>query len=79
MVPTPLPDIARRLPSEAAKRQLGIDPSQVVLLTLARSVKYPPAPWHPGFVEVVGPAIRESPQATLLAVGPDPTDGPWAS
>lgn len=79
VVPTPLPDIARRLPSEAAKRQLGIDASQVVLLTLARGVKYPPAPWHPGFVEVVGPAIRESPQATLLAVGPDPTDGPWAS
>jgi hypothetical protein len=79
VVPTPLPDMARRVPREAAKRQLGIDASQVVLLTLARGVKYAPAPWHPGFVEVVGAAIRESPRATLLAVGPDPTDGPWAA
>ena len=43
VVPTPLPDMARRLPREAAKRQLGVDPSQVVLLTLARGVKYAPA------------------------------------
>jgi hypothetical protein len=78
-VPTPLPGVGRQIDRAAAKRRLGIDPAQLVLLTLARAVKYPSAPWHPGFVEVVGPAIREHPHATLLAVGPDPADEAWAS
>lgn len=79
VVPTPLPGVGRKLDRQAAKRRLGIDPGQLVLLTLARGVKYPPAHWHPGFVEVVGPAIREHPGATLLAVGPDPADEAWAN
>ena len=48
VAPTPLPDIARRLPSEAAKRQLGIDPSQVVLLTLAAQREVSARPMAPG-------------------------------
>jgi Glycosyl transferases group 1 len=79
VVPTPLPGVGRQLDRVAAKRRLGIDPAQLVLLTLARAVKYPSAPWHPGFVEVVGPAIRDRPRATLLAVGPDPADETWAN
>lgn len=79
VVPTPLPGVERGLEREAAKRRLGIDPEQVVLVTLARGVKYAPAPWHAGFVEVVAPALRELPGATLVAVGPDPTDAAWAA
>lgn len=79
VVPTPLPGVARGLDREAAKHRLGIDPAQVVLVTLARGVKYAPAPWHPGFVEVIAPALRDLPQATLLAVGADPTDAAWSA
>lgn len=79
VVPTPLPSVARGLDREAAKRRLGIDPAQVVLVTLARGVKYAPAPWHPGFVDIVGPALRDLPQATLLAVGADPNDAAWSA
>jgi hypothetical protein len=78
VAPTPLPQVGRRLDRVAAKQVLGIDPGQVLLLTLARGLKYAPAPWHPGFVEVVGDVIRQCPRATLLAVGPDPTEEPWA-
>jgi glycosyltransferase involved in cell wall biosynthesis len=78
-VPTPLPGVARGLDRAAAKRRLGIDPDQVVLVTLARGVKYARSHWHPGFVDVVGPALRELPGATLLAVGADPADPAWAA
>jgi glycosyltransferase involved in cell wall biosynthesis len=70
--------VGRSVPREEAKRRLGIDPAQVVALTLARGLKYAPAPWHPGFAEVVGPAIADEPSVTLLAVGPDPGDDAWA-
>jgi hypothetical protein len=79
VVPTPLPAVGRGVDREEAKRRLGIDPAKVVLVTLARGVKYARAPWHPAFVDVVGPALRDLPQATLLAVGPDPNDPAWAA
>lgn len=75
--PIPLPGVERGLPREEAKRSLGIDPSRIVALTLARTVKYRPAPWHPGFAEVVRPALAALPELTLLAVGPDPDDPDW--
>ena len=79
VVPTPLPGVARGLDREAAKRRLGIDPSRVVLVTLARGVKYAPAPWHPGFIEVVAPVLRELPHLTVLAVGADPAETAWSA
>jgi glycosyltransferase involved in cell wall biosynthesis len=79
VVPTPLPGVARALDRDAAKRRLGIDPRQVVLVTLARGVKYARAPWHAGFVDVVAPALRELEGATLLAVGPDPAEPQWTA
>lgn len=78
-VPTPLPGVARGLDRVTAKRRLGIDPSQVVLVTLARSIKYAAAPWHPGFVDVVAPVLMQRPEATLVAVGADPAEEGWMS
>jgi glycosyltransferase involved in cell wall biosynthesis len=75
--PLPLPGVERGLPREEAKRQLGIDPAQVVALTLARPVKYRPAPWHPGFGAVMGPALAAHPELTLLAIGPNPDEPEW--
>lgn len=75
--PLPVPGVERGQPREEAKRALGVDPGQVLALTLARPVKYRPAPWHPGFAEVLGPALEALPGLTLLAVGPDPEDPEW--
>jgi hypothetical protein len=77
VVPTPLPGVARRLSREDARLRLGIDGSRIVAVTLARPVKFAPAPWHPGFVEVVGAALRETPDVILIAVGPDRKDPDW--
>ena len=74
---TPLPEVGRCRDRKTAKQLLGIDPEQVVLLTLARACKYSPAPWHSGFVEVVGPAIQQCRRATLLAVGPGDDGDDW--
>ena len=79
VVPTPLPGVARTLDRDTAKARLGIDPAQVVLVTLARGVKYAPAPWHPGFVDVVGPVVRDVPGVTLVAVGADPEEPAWSA
>lgn len=79
VVPTALPSVARGIERDTAKERLGIDPGQVVFVTLARAVKFAPAPWHPGFVDVVGPALRANPAATLVAVGADPRDAAWAA
>ncbi len=75
--PLPVPGVGRERPREEAKRALGIDPAQVLALTLARPVKYRPAPWHPGFAEVLLPALEQLPGLTLVAVGPDPEDPEW--
>ncbi len=77
--PLPMPGVGRREQRAAAKRRLGIDPDAVLALTLARPVKYGAAPWHPGFAEVVGPALRDLPGTVLAAVGPDPADPSWAA
>jgi hypothetical protein len=79
VVPTPLPGIRRQRDRVDAKRFLGIDETRCVALTLARPVKFAPAPWHPGFVDVLGAALRKAPHVTLVAVGPDPGDPAWGA
>ncbi|HWK26125.1 MAG TPA: glycosyltransferase [Solirubrobacter sp.] len=79
VVPTPLPGVSRGSGRAGAKAQLGLDGDRVVLVTLARPVKYAPAPWHPGFVDVLAPLLRDNPAATLVAVGADPADPAWAA
>jgi Glycosyl transferases group 1 len=78
VVPIPAPDTDRSRGRATAKRELGIRSTQCVLVTLARALKYERTYWHPGFAEVVAPALRELPQATLIAVGADPHNAAWA-
>lgn len=77
VVPTPLPGVHRAAKRAAARRALGLPESGPLALTLARPVKFAACPWHPGFVEVVGPALAATPQLVLAAVGPDPGDPAW--
>jgi len=79
VVPTPIPEVERSRGRAEAKRELGIDPRAVTLVTLARSVKYEAAPWHPGFVDVIAPFLRTHPEVSLVAVGPDPDGAEWAA
>lgn len=77
-LPIPIADTPRRQLREEAKATLGIDPRSVVALTLGRGTKYGQSLHHPGFVDVVTPALLQSPDAILLAVGPDPEEPAWA-
>jgi hypothetical protein len=77
-LPIPMEVVTRRCDRRAAKEALGLDPSRVVALTLARPTKYARSDFHPGFLEVVEPVFAES-DAMLLAVGPSMDDPEWAA
>ncbi|RPF26085.1 hypothetical protein [Georgenia muralis] len=72
----PLETPARTMSREAAKRQLGIDPTDVLVLTAADASKYEPV-GGPSLVEMVLPVFLRNRHARLLAAGPAP-EGEWA-
>lgn len=74
-LPLPLSLPERRLTVEEAKRELSIEPDQLVLLTVASEYKFRTR-GRPDFLDLVTPVVRETPNAVLLAVGPADT-GRW--
>jgi glycosyltransferase involved in cell wall biosynthesis len=75
-LPIPLEPLETQGSREQARRELGIDPDAVVMLTIARAVKYSPID-GPAFATATLPALDKHPKAQLLAIGPD-HKGPWA-
>jgi hypothetical protein len=75
VVPRPLRPLDRTVTRDEAKRQLGIDPEQVLLVTAADGSKYRPI-GSASFLELVLPALERHPNALLLAAGPSP-DEAW--
>ena len=68
-LPLCLDPVARTLDRADAKRALGIDPEDIVLLTIARSVKFRPI-GGVGFADALLPVLRADPRVRLVAVGP---------
>ncbi|MBE0540490.1 MAG: glycosyltransferase family 4 protein [Verrucomicrobia bacterium] len=75
ILPIPLETHCSAMTSAEAKHSLGYAPDKVVLLTIASPFKYKSL-GDDAFLDLVTPILQESPQAVLLAVGPDPK-GDW--
>lgn len=74
-LPIPLDPVVDRRPREIARASLGIPNDAVVLLSIARAVKYTPIS-GPSFAEAATPILERYPNSILLVLGPD-NDGPW--
>jgi hypothetical protein len=77
-LPIPLEPNTRVASRAAAKKALDLPEDAVVLLSIARAIKYQPIGSQPSFLDVMIPIIREQRNAVLLAVGPADT-GEWAT
>jgi glycosyltransferase involved in cell wall biosynthesis len=56
---------------------LNIPSSDVLAVTVARSVKYRRSPVHPGFLDTVVPAVERVPNLHVVAIGPSPEEPDW--
>lgn len=77
VVPRPLRPTGRTVDRREAKRQLGIDPDRVLIVTAADGSKYRPV-GSPGFLDIVVPVLEEHQNALLHAAGPSP-DADWSA
>lgn len=77
LLPIPLDRTLSSSSREEAKRALGLEASQLVLLTIASPFKFQ-APGQLGLLDLVLPVVAQSPRAKLIAVGPD-RSGAWAA
>jgi glycosyltransferase involved in cell wall biosynthesis len=75
VVPRPLRPVGRTTGRDDAKRQLGVDTGQVLLVTAADGSKYRPV-GSDDFLELVIPILQRHENALLLAAGPRP-EGSW--
>lgn len=72
--------IRLRTPVEIRPRQVRQRHSgPVTLLALARGIKFAGSTLHPGFADIVLPAIEGVDGVRLVVVGPEPTDPLWSS
>ncbi len=69
LIPLCLEPQARRLSREEARKQLGFPPDCVVLLSVARALKFRPL-GGVSFADVLVPVLQRNPDAHLLVVGP---------
>jgi glycosyltransferase involved in cell wall biosynthesis len=74
VLPVALARPDRRRSRDDAKKELGLPPSAVVLLTVAAPYKYEPID-EVDFLDLVTPAVQAHDDAVLLAVGPE--GGRW--
>jgi hypothetical protein len=75
VVPRPLRPIGRTTSRDEAKRKLGIDPEQVLLVTAADGSKYRPV-GSTSFLDLVVGTLERHENAVLLAAGPS-RDEDW--
>lgn len=69
LLPLCLEPQTRRRTRAEAKRQLGLPPDSVVLLTIARALKFRPI-GGVSFADRLVPVLQANPNARLIAVGP---------
>jgi hypothetical protein len=69
LLPLPLAGATASGDRETARRELGIAPDQVVLLTVGSAYKFVPV-GGPHFLDAAEPVVARNPEAVLLAIGP---------
>jgi Glycosyl transferases group 1 len=69
VTPRPLRVPTVDIPVDEAKRQVGVQPHQVLIVTAADASKYRPVT-APGFLDVLVPLVDRNPRTVLLAAGP---------
>ncbi|HMO46667.1 MAG TPA: hypothetical protein PKB14_11635 [Rubrivivax sp.] len=75
ILPIPLVPSRRAIGRDEAKRELGLAPETVLLVTVASPFKFS-APGLIGFLDLVVPVLAKMPQARLVAIGPS-LEGAW--
>jgi glycosyltransferase involved in cell wall biosynthesis len=75
-LPIPLPPASQMIPRSEAKRRIGFSEDTVIMLSIARALKYM-AITGPSFVEAITPVLESYKNAVLLVIGPENRDQ-WA-
>jgi glycosyltransferase involved in cell wall biosynthesis len=75
VVPVPVDTASRTLSRAGAKRALGLEERDTVLLTVANAFKFDPV-GGVGFLDLVAPVVASRRRVVLLAVGPSDA-GAW--
>ena len=78
LLPTILEHTHRELSRAEAKQQLGIDENSVMLLSIARSVKYRTVDGI-SFADAHVPLLKRHKQAILVVIGPGDSDENWST
>lgn len=78
LLPTILEPVHRVLSRSEAKRQLGIDENSVLLLSIARGVKYRTID-DITFADAHVPLLKQHEQAILIVIGPGDIDEDWSA
>jgi Glycosyl transferases group 1 len=76
-LPIPIPIAERRTLRTQAKAGLGVESTRVMLLTMARGLKYYATRLRPTFSDIIEKALNENPNVVLFAVGPETDEEPW--
>lgn len=74
LLPIPLDLKTRKASRSEAKRKIGLSEEMIVLLSIARAIKYMPVSGYSSFVEVMISIINKHKNAILLVVGPGDAD-----
>jgi hypothetical protein len=76
LMPTLSESVTRTRTREDAKRELGLDPNEVLMVSIARKLKYRTMNGVT-FADIHAPVLEKNPNATLLVVGAGEPDD-WA-
>jgi hypothetical protein len=76
VIPLPLDPVTRQRTRSEAKRELGLPPDALVMLTVASAHKYA-AVGAQSFTALAHRVMETNDRALLLAIGPDTTDSDW--
>lgn len=76
LLPLPLDPPERELESRAAKQAIGVDPGNLLMVSIAPEWKFTP---HFGldFASMVGRVLEDVPIAQVIVIGADPSESRW--
>lgn len=77
ILPVPLAPAPSRGARAETRRELGLDDSAVLCVTMAAPYKYRPTAWRPSLLEPISRALSEEPNLHVIAIGPTSQDPPW--